>query len=68
MQRRIHGFEMHLAIGALLALARARKTTTRRMHLWALCGYCHAPWFGVREIECMRSRRLSQAGKRGRCG
>ena len=68
MQKRIHGFEMHLAIGALRAVVLVRKTTTRLMHLRALCGYCHAPWFDVREIGCMRSRRRSQAGKRGRCG
>ena len=68
MQKRIHGFEMHRAIGALRAVVRVHRTTIRLMRLRALRGYCHAPWFGVREIGCMRSRRLSQAGKRGRCG
>ena len=68
MQKRIHGFEKHRAIGALRAVVLVRKTTTRLMHLWAQRGYCRAPWFDGREIGCMRSRHRSQAGKRGRCG
>ncbi len=68
MQRSIHGFEMHLAIGALRAVVLFRKTTRLPMRLLALKRYCRAPWFDGREIGCMRSRRRFQAGKRGRCG
>jgi hypothetical protein len=68
MQMRIHGFEKLRSNGALRAVVLVRKTTTRQMHLLALKRYCRAPWFDVREIGCMRSRRRSQAGKRGRCG
>ena len=68
MQKRIHGFEMHRAIGALCAVVLFRKTTRLPMRLLALKRYCRAPSFGAREIGCMRSRRRSQAGRKGRCG